>query len=192
MRAQTIVLSFAVSLSAFATTIPADLEARAAELRRQASPQMLAWAHDQGVALARAHGPVDLGAFEQAIRSQFVAKSSPLAKSAPTQGNATYPNLGNLGDGDVMALCFIVLMEASKSAQDDLKAIMDGVKLINKQKDGLRSVEDTVNKLDASLASNALRATPTPVPDRLALLVAAARNIHGRTQGANLSMLAKR
>ena len=39
-------------------------------------------------------------------------------------GGTTYANLGTLAAGDVGAMCFIVLMGAAKSAQDDLKAIM--------------------------------------------------------------------
>jgi hypothetical protein len=67
-------------------------------------------------------------------------------------GAGTYPNLGAMGDGDIMALAFIVMMEAAKSAREDLKSIMDGVKAINKEKDGWRSVMDTVNKLAAACA----------------------------------------
>lgn len=48
----------------------------------------------------------------------------------------TYTNLGYLGDGDTMAITFIVLMEATKSAREDLKSIMDGVKQINAEKHG--------------------------------------------------------
>ena len=51
---------------------------------------------------------------------------------------------------DVEALCFLVLMEAARSSREDLKSIMDGVKAINKEKDGLRSVE---TKLAAGIAS---------------------------------------
>ncbi len=39
-----------------------------------------------------------------------------------------YANLGNMGDGDVMSLSFIVIMQAAKSAREDLKAIMDSAK----------------------------------------------------------------
>jgi hypothetical protein len=41
---------------------------------------------------------------------------------------------------DVNALAFIVMMEASKAAQDDLKAIMAKVKAINSQKKKLREL----------------------------------------------------
>lgn len=37
------------------------------------------------------------------------------------------PNLGAMADGDIMALAFIVMMEAAKSAREDLKAMMEGV-----------------------------------------------------------------
>jgi len=38
------------------------------------------------------------------------------------------------GDADIEALAFIVMMEASKSAQEDLRAIMEQVKAISAQK----------------------------------------------------------
>ncbi|MGZ5865662.1 MAG: hypothetical protein ACXWKC_09780 [Xanthobacteraceae bacterium] len=61
-------------------------------------------------------------------------------------------------DVDIEAIAVIVLMEASKK-QEDLKEVMDGVKLINKQKDGLRKIQDTVNKLSAGVASDVGAAT---------------------------------
>jgi hypothetical protein len=47
-----------------------------------------------------------------------------------------YKNLGNLADADIMAIAFLVMMDAAKSAQEDLKSIMDGVKAINSGKEG--------------------------------------------------------
>ncbi len=61
----------------------------------------------------------------------------------------TYKNLGALADADIMALAFIVIMEAAKSAREDLKAIMDSVKAINKEKEGWRQVSNTVNSMAA-------------------------------------------
>ena len=58
---------------------------------------------------------------------------------AANDDGRVYENLGNLADGDVMALAFIVMMEAAKSAREDLKSIMDGVKSINKEKQDSRS-----------------------------------------------------
>lgn len=42
-------------------------------------------------------------------------------------------------DGDIEAVAFLVLMQASKSAQEDLKAIMEQVKDINEAKRKLRA-----------------------------------------------------
>lgn len=48
--------------------------------------------------------------------------------------------LGNLNSGDIEALCFLVMMQASKSSQEDLKAIMAKVKAINNQKQQQREM----------------------------------------------------
>jgi hypothetical protein len=66
-----------------------------------------------------------------------------------TVSGQTFQNIGAMGDGDIMAMCFIVMAEAAKSAREDLKAIMDGVKAINKGKEGRRSVQDATDA-DAS------------------------------------------
>ena len=42
---------------------------------------------------------------------------------------------------------------AARSSHEDLKSIMDGVKAINKEKEGWRSVENVVNNLAADIAS---------------------------------------
>lgn len=50
----------------------------------------------------------------------------------------SYAVLGSMGGQDIEALCFLVMMQAAKSAQEDLKAIMAKVKSINEQKAKLR------------------------------------------------------
>lgn len=50
-----------------------------------------------------------------------------------------YAGSSSLGQMDIEALVFLVLMEASKSSQEDLKSIMAKVKNINQQKETLRS-----------------------------------------------------
>jgi hypothetical protein len=69
-------------------------------------------------------------------------------------GLSGYANLGALGDGDIMALTVIVMMEAAKSAREDLKAIMDGVKAINAAKSALRKVATLIGR---DVASNSCR-----------------------------------
>jgi hypothetical protein len=163
--------------TAFSATIPADLAARADQLRREASPQVLAWVDQQAQAIAKGHPPVDVAALQAAVRSRFgTNRAAPAGRIA--QSGLTYTNLGRLEDGDIMAIAFLVLMEASKSAQEDLKAIMAGVKAANNSKAGARA---TLN------GTRRVLPTPTPSPDRVAELVAAARKLVGTTRAARLT-----
>ncbi len=57
----------------------------------------------------------------------------------------TWAVLGNMNNQDIEALCFLVLMQAAKSAQEDLKAIMAQVKSINDQKSKLRGALSMLN-----------------------------------------------
>lgn len=78
-----------------------------------------------------------------AINPRHVAWVKTTAKTA-NEKNMTYADvkteatswavLGDLNSVDIEAMCFLVLMQAAKSAQEDLKAIMAGVKAINEQK----------------------------------------------------------
>lgn len=52
-----------------------------------------------------------------------------------------YGLLGGLSGLDIEAIAFLVMMQASKSAQEDLKSIMAQVKGINDQKEKLREAE---------------------------------------------------
>ncbi len=58
----------------------------------------------------------------------------------------SYGAVWGLGEQDIMALAFLVMMEASKSAQEDLKAIMNDVKNINKEKEKFRAISNQANK----------------------------------------------
>jgi hypothetical protein len=91
-------------------------------------------------------------------------KSSPdvtaLKADAKSHFQATNPNLSG---ADIEAVAFLVMMEASKSAEEDLKSIMDGVKLINKQKEALRSALNDVNQLTAA-SGKTPPSTPCTVP----------------------------
>jgi hypothetical protein len=51
-----------------------------------------------------------------------------------------YKNLGSLPDGDIEAIAFLVLMQATKTAQEDLKSIMAEVKSINASKQHWRQL----------------------------------------------------
>lgn len=60
-----------------------------------------------------------------------------------------YGVLGNMNGQDIEAIAFLVLMQAAKSAQEDLKAIMGQVKSINEQKQKLRSASDLLKNTQA-------------------------------------------
>ncbi len=169
-----------LAVPASATTIPPDLQARADALSRTASPAVLSWAHAEGAKLARATGPVDVRSLQTAVRSSFAVATA--SKSTP------YGVLGSISDGDIEAICFIVLMEASKSAQEDLKAIMAGVKSINNAKAQQRSDLGASQKASSPLITH----TPTPAPDRVAQLVTAARGVESRLSRSDLSRVAIR
>ncbi|MCX6250181.1 MAG: hypothetical protein NTX61_05455 [Bacteroidetes bacterium] len=54
--------------------------------------------------------------------------------------------LGDLNGGDIEAIAFIVLQQASKSAEEDLKAIMAHIKAINQAKAALRRAMENIGK----------------------------------------------
>lgn len=58
----------------------------------------------------------------------------------------SYGILGNISEMDIEAMAFLVLMQAAKSAQEDLKAIMARVKSVNDQKAKQREMLDKMKQ----------------------------------------------
>ena len=88
------------------------------------SPQVQAWASMRAAGLAR-FGEI------------------PDAEDMPGYlRKAGFGLLGDMGDGDILALAFLVLMEAAKGAEEDLKAIMARVKAINSAKHKSSGMEE--------------------------------------------------
>jgi hypothetical protein len=87
---------------------------------------------DRGVAIIQTMGPLG--------RATLAAVQSFLGDIAGTSSGdtSTWPSL-NTGE-DIEAIVFIVLMGASKSAQDDLQAIMAAVKAIEDAKKKQRAI----------------------------------------------------
>lgn len=84
--------------------------------------------------------PPQVGAWAR-LRGQGLARGGPLPSAEEMPGHVRQAGGGLLGDmnsADIEALVFLVLMEAAKSAQEDLKSIMDRVKAINTGKAHLR------------------------------------------------------
>ena len=133
-----------------AQPFPDGADALERQLVPRLTPAGRAWVAQEAYAFA--HGQKSDDQVQNEAGQQKGMFNPAPANGGQSGSSTTYPNLGSLGDGDVMAICFIVMMEAAKSAQDDLKSIMDGVKQINKEKDGLRKSQDTINKLSAGVA----------------------------------------
>lgn len=63
-----------------------------------------------------------------------------------------YEIVGSMPEGDIEALVFLVMMQAAKSAQEELKAIMEQIKAINqvksRQRETLQSLKETLKARD--------------------------------------------
>ena len=124
-----------------APDLPQGAEAREAGLMRRLSPSARAWLQDEGRRQAALGDPSEASA-RQAVLNRF-------------------PDLGG-ADGDIEALCFVVMMEAAKSAQEDLQSVMDGVKAINQAKAKQREVLAVAQERQAKLAQDAAFSPPCP------------------------------
>lgn len=102
----------------------------------------------------------------EALFTKVMAQANPKhvqwIKSTATETNAkklsdqevagkakSYAALNKLAGDDIEAIAFLILMQASKSAQEDLKAIMSKVKSINKNKEALRQMMTVVQEKKA-------------------------------------------
>lgn len=135
--------------------LPPPVAQRLATLSPRLQPSARAWVAEQASRQRGLPAP-ELESIRLGARTRFArptapalpaapaprggaGKASPLAASPFNQGFG-----GNLNDADIEALVFLVLAEASKAAQEDLKAIMDGVKQIQQRKDALRGLVDQI------------------------------------------------
>jgi hypothetical protein len=76
----------------------------------------------------------------EVVRTALRWMETQAGASAGSVGPAAWANLSSAGEGDIMAMAFIVMMEAAKSAREDLKVIMDQVKAINAAKQAMREL----------------------------------------------------
>ncbi len=72
-----------------------------------------------------------------------------------------YGRPGNFQDADISALAFLVLMEAAKSAQEDLKTTMANVQHINEAKAKQRKMMEDLKKIQAQMDNKRSGATTT-------------------------------
>lgn len=110
------------------------------------SPQVRAWASLRAAGLARVGEIPDAEEMPDYLRQ------------------AGFGLLGDLSDADIMALVLIVLMEAAKGAEEDLKALMDKVRAASSAKhkssgmeegglDDLQKLQDLTDRRSKLLAT---------------------------------------
>jgi hypothetical protein len=104
-------------------------------------------------AYVASNGTMNKAALENLLTQKF-ANAGPIVIPGHTPGSDNPAVLGSMGDGDIMAMCFIVMMDAAKSAREDLKSIMEGVKAINAQKAALRKALEEANQSATDCASD--------------------------------------
>jgi len=150
-----------------ARPIPLEMTQRFQTLHSALQPPANAWIEQQAHLMAQQPSP-NMPALEAAIRNRFSrAKPGREPGSNPTAGNPAA--LGGLQGADIEAVAFIVLMEASKDASDDLQKIMQDVQKRNQQKQALRQLLEDMSRLK-SQGPNGQPATPCASPACQSLL----------------------
>jgi hypothetical protein len=98
-----------------------------------------------------------IAALKPAVREWVSQEAKKVSKDPKTSEAAIKADIQSrfagqsLAGADVEALAFIVLMEASQDAQNDLKSIMDGVKSANERKAALRQAPNNLKQQDAAI-----------------------------------------
>jgi len=95
------------------SAFPPGAEARDAQLMVKVGPQTRAWIR------------------QEAARE---AKLPEVSETVAVNAVRKYAVLGDISNADIEAVAFLVMMQAAKSAQEDLKAIAAGVKQVNDAK----------------------------------------------------------
>lgn len=109
----------------------------------------------------------------QGLVGQRFRDAGPVSLPLADGAEVAYPNIDTAGDGDITALAMIVMMDAVKSAPEDLKAIMEATKALNDSKAAQRAamcawkqaMQDT--KGDAQEDKDAARDDKEPLQDHM-------------------------
>ena len=135
--------------------IPLQLQTRAAKIpaRTATAQQKLNLAAVKFLqAATKEKAPADLHALAQQMAV------SPFSGQIPSTASA-----------DIEALCFIVLMQATKDMEEDLKQMMDSVQAINKEKENLRNQQAKLKEM-AGKAKKDARSNFRPIQTKPAQL----------------------
>ena len=101
-----------------------------------------------------ADGTPDKQAMTDLLATHFTSVDTIVVPQAGTQAITVAGNLTGTSDADIQAFAFIVMMEAAKSAREDLKSIMDDVKATNSEKQRQRDIINGLHQAPAGCADN--------------------------------------
>lgn len=124
--------------------------------------------------------------------------------SLATEEVSNYALLGSMPEGDIEALAFLVLMQAAKSAQEDLKAILEEVRAINqvkqRQREALAKLKrqlgdaaenDEPDREDKTVSANSRAALDTNLVTQFIMAVAARQSDQELIAAADQYILAR-
>ena len=135
---------------------------------------------DQHERIQRLVGPVTKQRISQiapafSTRARQLPPTADFHSLAVAEVRSRFQGAGTLSNGDVEALAFMVMMQATKDAQSDLKNIMDGVQQTNQQKQAQRSAQYQKNSMSELGDEQSLRLQMAM--DRLSKLMEALSNL---------------
>ncbi len=143
--------------------VPPNTAALHAQLAVKLQPSVRLWIDEQSRKLRQA--PVDQGALRAAVQARFAGQS--------------------LGAGDIETMALLVMMQATKDMDQDLKAVMAEVKAMTAAKAKLRDLVSRVNK-DVAQNAGVKDVAPCVPPScggyQTAMMEAAAALRHTRTR----------
>lgn len=102
---------------------------------------------------------------------------------------ADYIKSLRLAEGDIMAITFLVMMEAAKSASEDLKMIMARVKSINKKKEELRQAQQQLEQNKNNITRKDLDSFRSVAsPGDVASIAKSPRDVASRPAASNTTL----
>ncbi len=155
--------------------IPSDMARRFAAFKPALKPSAKIWVEQQALQEAQKQVP-DAAVLKTMIRNRFPA----LAASNRSASGMS------VGDGDIEAIAFIVLMQAMNDMEQDLKSIGAQVQAMNNAKQKLRDLMSGINAANAGNSSGASARCRTPfclsLPSQLKELSVSTRGLQRPVQ----------
>lgn len=181
--------------------LPQSAETRFARTKSLLQPSARAWIEQQGRSEAQKQSP-DLEGIRAAVKLRFGACAEPKGGTSPrinavavgagassaSRGPVTSMAAGCPGSSDIEELAFLVLMEAAKDSEEDLRQIMAHVKAINNAKASQRESMQKLQEVESGIRGAAAKSgnaskSPCTIPDCRSLVELSARLSQSTARG---------